>query len=105
MHTLTQAAFIVPIAILVSLCIISLIFLPLLKQPGPSLLAFGATLLGVPVYLFLVMEKPWKLRPKCLDQISGEHLIRESTMLYHNSGAFASPDWLASTTNYLLNTQ
>jgi len=38
-----------------------LVVLPVVQDALPSLLAFGAILLGVPVYIFLVMETPWKL--------------------------------------------
>ena len=47
-----------------------LIVLPVIQKPVPSLLAFGGVLLGVPVYVFLVMETPWKLRPKVFDRVS-----------------------------------
>jgi len=48
-----------------------LVVLPVVREPRPSLLAFGAILLGVPVYIFLVMETPRKLRPRVIDRISG----------------------------------
>jgi len=47
-----------------------LVVLPVVQDALPSLLAFGAILLGVPVYIFLVMETPWKLRPRVIDRIS-----------------------------------
>ena len=47
-----------------------LVILPIFQKPVPSLTAFGVILLGVPVYIFLVMETPWRLRPKTLDKIS-----------------------------------
>ena len=48
-----------------------LVVLPVVQEPLPSFLAFGAILLGVPVYIFLVMETPRKLRPRVIDRISG----------------------------------
>ena len=47
-----------------------LVLLPVIKEPVPSFIAFGAILLGVPVYIFIVMESPWRLRPKIFDRIS-----------------------------------
>ena len=47
-----------------------LVVLPVVQEPLPSFLAFGGILLGVPVYMFLVMETPWKLRPRVIDRIS-----------------------------------
>ena len=49
-----------------------LMALPLASDPGPSLIAFAIILSGAPVYVFLVMERPWKLRPAFLDTCSGE---------------------------------
>ena len=51
-------------------------------KPLPSFLAFGAILLGVPVYIFLVMETPRKLRPRVIDRISG-------TLLNLNLGIYS----------------
>ena len=48
-----------------------LVIMPLTSELGPSFLAFVVILSGVPVYIFLVMETPWKLRPTVLDQCSG----------------------------------
>ena len=56
-----------------------LIALPLASDPGPSLIAFAIILSGAPVYVFLVMERPWKLRPAFLDTCSGEEQIAYST--------------------------
>ncbi len=47
-----------------------LVVLPLWQDPLPQLLAFADVLMGVPVYLFLIMEKPFKLRPKVVDRVS-----------------------------------
>ena len=47
-----------------------LVVLPVIQKPVPTLLAFGGVLLGVPVYVFLVMETPWQLRPKKFDRVS-----------------------------------
>ena len=49
-----------------------LVVLPLYQQPWPSLAGFGMTLLGLPVYVFFVMETPWRLRPRVFDRISGK---------------------------------
>ena len=61
-----------PVACFMVLVFLFLVFLPLLLKPLPSLMAFSVILLGVPVYLFLVMENPCRLRPSILDTISGE---------------------------------
>ena len=47
-----------------------LVTLPVIQKPLPSLMAFGITLLGVPVYVFFVMEAPWRLRPKIFDGVA-----------------------------------
>ena len=49
-----------------------LVVLPLFSEPVPSLTAFGVILLGIPVYIFVVMETPWRFRPKVFDRISGK---------------------------------
>ena len=49
-----------------------LVLLPVLARPGPSLAAFGMILLGIPVYVCLVMDTPFKIRPAFLDRLSGE---------------------------------
>ena len=65
----TQVWLILPvIMIVVSLF---LVIMPLASEPGPSFAAFAIILSGVPVYIFLVMETPWKLRPTFLDRCSG----------------------------------
>ena len=48
-----------------------LVVMPLLQNAVPQLIAFGGILLGIPVYFLVVMEEPWKLRPKILDKLSG----------------------------------
>lgn len=55
------------------LAAVLLVVLPLLSEPVPSLTAFGVILLGIPVYIFVVMETPWRFRPKVFDKISGEY--------------------------------
>ena len=62
----------IPVAIFAALSSLFLLLLPILLKPGPTLLALGATLIGVPFYIFLVMETPWELRPKRLDQLSSK---------------------------------
>lgn len=49
-----------------------LIGLPLANAPGWPLAAFGLVLSGIPVYLVVVMETPWKIRPVFLDKWSGK---------------------------------
>ena len=68
---LSQGWFILPVACFMVVVFLFLVFLPLLLQPIPSLVAFSVILLGVPVYLCLVMERP-RLRPKVFDDISGK---------------------------------
>ena len=46
-----------------------LVVLPVVQKPLPSLMAFGVILLGVPVYVFLVMETPWRLKPEVFNRI------------------------------------
>lgn len=63
---------------------ILLVVLPLWLDPVPQLIAFAVTFMGVPVYVFFVMEKPWQLRPKIVDWLS---------------------NWLTSVTSKLFNTK
>lgn len=67
-----QSWFIVPVASFMVMVFLFLVFLPLLLKPIPSLVAFSVILLGAPVYFIFVMEKPWRLRPRFLDTISGK---------------------------------
>ena len=53
---------------------IFLIVVPLWQSAIPQLIAFGGILLGVPVHVFFVMEKPCRIKPKVFDRISGERL-------------------------------
>ena len=48
-----------------------LVIMPLTSEPVPLFVAFAIILSGAPVYIFLVMETPWKLRPDFLDRCSG----------------------------------
>ena len=66
-----QAWFIVPVAVFFISVSAFLIFAPLLDTPLSPLIALGFLALGVPVYFFLVMQTPWKIRPKIIDRISG----------------------------------
>ena len=63
-----------------------LIVFPVIQKPVPTLLAFGGVLLGVPVYVFLVMETPWKLRPKVFDRVS-HSLTRYSNSLLNSQSS------------------
>ena len=66
-----------------------LIALPLASDPGPSLIAFAIILSGAPVYVFLVMERPWKLRPAFLDTCSGEEQnVYKLNLTMHACGLF-----------------
>ena len=67
-----QAYFIIPVALFSILVSIFLVLLPLFQEPKPTLLALGASLIGIPVYVFIVMETPWRLRPKMFDRISSK---------------------------------
>ena len=69
-----QAYFIIPVAVFAILSSVFLVVLPILQKPAPTLLALGTTLLGIPFYVFLVMETPYRLRPKILDRISSKLL-------------------------------
>ena len=48
---------------------ILLVVLPLWQDPISQLIGFAINLTGVPVYVFLVMETPYKLRPKVMDRL------------------------------------
>ena len=65
-----------------------LVVLPVVQKPLPSLMAFGVILLGVPVYVFLVMETPWRLRPKVFNRIS--HSLSSFTNAALNSQSLKS---------------
>ena len=67
-----QGYFIIPIAVFAILSSLFLVVLPILQKPRPTLLALSATFIGIPFYIFLVMETPWKLRPAFLDRISSK---------------------------------
>ena len=62
-----------------------LVLLPVIQKPVPTLMAFGTILLGLPVYVFLVMETPWKLRPELFDRVSQSLSIFSSTVLNSQS--------------------
>ena len=67
-----QGYFIIPIAVFAILSSLFLVVLPILQKPRPTLLALSATFIGIPFYIFLVMETPRKLRPAFLDRISSK---------------------------------
>lgn len=48
--------------------------MPLFQNAIPQIIAFSGTFLGIPVYFFLVMETPWKLRPNIFDKLSGLYM-------------------------------
>ena len=62
---------IVPIAVFMILVSVFLVVVPLIQQPIPSLAAFAILLVGVPVFVFLVMEQPCRLRPSFIDRVTG----------------------------------
>ena len=49
-----------------------LVVVPLWQNPVPQLVAFGGILLGIPVYVVFVMEKPVRIKPKLFDRISSK---------------------------------
>ena len=51
-----------------------LVVVPLWQNPVPQLVAFGGILLGIPVYVVFVMEKPVRIKPKLFNRISSEPL-------------------------------
>ena len=51
-----------------------LVVVPLWQNPVPQLVAFGGILLGIPVYVVFVMEKPVRIKPKLFDRISSKPL-------------------------------
>ena len=53
------------------LCAI-LVIAPLFTDPIHPLIALAFVLLGVPVYIFLAMDSPWKFRPAIAEKLSGE---------------------------------
>ena len=61
----------VPIAVFMILVSVFLVVVPLVQQPIPSLAAFAVILVGVPVYVFLVMEQPCRLWPRIFDRVTG----------------------------------
>ena len=67
-----QGYFIIPVAIFVSISSILVILIPIAQEPIPALIAVGTTLLGLPAYVFFVMETPWRLKPKIFNRISSK---------------------------------
>lgn len=67
-----QRYFIIPIAVFVSISSILVLVLPIAQEPIPALIAVGTTLLGLPAYVFFVMETPWKLKPTVFSRISSK---------------------------------
>ena len=51
-----------------------LVVVPLWQNPVPQLVAFGGILLGIPVYVVFVMEKPVRIKPKLFNRISSKPL-------------------------------
>lgn len=67
-----QGYFIIPVAIFVSISSILVLVLPVAQEPIPALIAISTTLLGVPAYIFFVMETPWRLKPRIFTKISSK---------------------------------
>ena len=71
-QTYLQLWFIMPVAVSMTCFCLFVVFVPLLSAPIPLLMALGFLILGVPVYFILVMDDPWKVRPRVLDKMSGK---------------------------------
>lgn len=56
---------------------IFLVVVPLWQSAIPQLIAFGGILLGIPMYVFFVMHRPWRVKPKVVDWISGKSLFKK----------------------------
>ena len=67
-----QGYFIIPVAIFAICSSTLVIVLPVAIKPTPAIIALVTTGVGVPVYIFLVMETPRRLRPMILDRISSK---------------------------------
>ncbi len=63
---------------------ILLVVLPLWQNPYPQLMGLAASSLALPLYVFFLMEIPYKLKPRVVDRIS---------------------QWLIATTSKIFNTQ
>ena len=70
-----QGYFIIPVAIFAICSSTLVIMLPVAIKPTPAIIALVTTGVGVPVYIFLVMETPRRLRPMILDRISSKLTI------------------------------
>ncbi len=58
-------------AIMLCVCMFLLI-VPVIQYPERPVVSLAVMLSAVPVYVLLVMEKPFKLRPKFVDALNGE---------------------------------
>lgn len=67
-----QGYFIIPVAIFAILSSTLVILLPVAKKPTPAIIALVTTVIGIPLYFLLVMESPWRLRPKMIDRFSSK---------------------------------
>lgn len=65
---------------------IFLVVVPLWQSLVPQLLAFGGIVLGVPVFVVFVMERPIRIKPKLFDTISSKDftLSLSSTQFQHD---------------------
>jgi len=73
-HCITQVWFIVPVAIVSTLIVTLLLVIPLVQSPGPALINLSVTVSSIPVFFIFVMERPYKIRPKFLDRLSGRSI-------------------------------
>lgn len=87
LHAPLQVWFIVPVTVVLACFCVFLLFVPLLSAPLPPLIALGFVMLGVPAYFILVMDNPWRIRPKIMDRISGKWFATSKSCLI-SSGFF-----------------
>ena len=51
------------------------------------MIGLGVTLSAIPVYLIFVMEKPYKIRPKFMERLSGMYVC---VLIEGTSGVYVS---------------
>ena len=66
--------FITPVAIAATLILMFLLIIPVIISPGPAMIDLGVALTAIPVYLIFVMERPYKIRPKFIERLSGMYV-------------------------------
>ena len=65
---------------------IFLVFLPIVREPVHSLVAFSIILTGVPVYFIFVHD--YKQRPKIFTTINGKFVSTKGSLSIHNTFCF-----------------